>query len=152
MGEVWESELVLNWAARCVLVSAIAGGCAETPSSDPCLTMKLTVDTGVYGLVFQQCGDIGGKCPGSPYKGAPVLVYDATSPGNSPMGAAKAETYSDDDGFYQLNVSGPVDLCVGVNPQCINALSLNGPPPVRWDYVDFDGLGSKWQQVTCSTK
>lgn len=123
-------------------------GCADTPPSDPCLTKKLTVEAGVYGRVFQQCGDLGGKCPGDPYGGAPVVIYPATSPGNPPTGAVLARTQSDDDGFYQLVGTGPVDLCAGVNPQCINALSLSGPP-VRWDYVDFDGLGSKWQQLSC---
>jgi hypothetical protein len=140
---------VLGKVVSAVLLATIVAGCSDSPPSDPCLTMKVTVEAGVYGLVFQQCGDIGGKCPGKPYAGGPVAIYVTTSPGNPSMGSAVAETYSDEDGFYQLPGSGAVDLCVGVNPQCANAVSL-GAPPVRWDYVDYDGLGSKWQQLTCS--
>jgi hypothetical protein len=95
----------------------------------------------VYGVVYQQCGDIGGPCPGKPAQGAPVTA--------SGSGGATATTSTDADGFYQLTVSGVVKLCVGVNPQCLDGVAIHGA--TRWDYIDLgaESMGTSWRQLVC---
>jgi len=133
----------------CLSLWAACGADMRTLDSavDECATKTPTITEGIYGVIRQECGDLGGPCPGQPDVGQHVYVYDASGSGGGSQTSATASTFTDSGGFYQLMVDGTVDICVGITPNCIDGILVTGI--ARWDYIDFDASGRRWHMRTC---
>ena len=130
-------------------VGACTAGATDSERPSSCAPNGVTINSGVYGFVFNQCGELGGPCPGTPESGERVALFPpAPSDAFPPVGSAFLETDTGTDGLYQLASNDEADLCVGVNPQCTRVMAQQQALS-RWDYVDEDGTGRRWISILC---
>ncbi len=114
-----------------LLSLALLAGCGGETSFDP--DAHVTIDTGVYGLLYQRCDTAG--CESKPAVGMRLLVIDHIGVGGMVVGEATA----DQDGFYQVALN-PGSYALGFDAPLATA-DIEVTTRVRCDFETGPGGG-----------